>query len=309
MLYKELNVYYNEKPERFNRALYVREDIGLRELGCVLLTALRAEFEHLFMFTIREGNTTTDYVSRILMDDPLDNYVCMNDFHLSDLGSTFSFVYDTGDFWDFSCEVSSELKEIDGEKYAYLLDGTGQGIWEDNRYSLTMYLSGLVPPERDYEDDEEGIYLPWNLPAEKFGDFDLPLDMQKETDRFDTTLNTNIQEYLEQDDGYQGYVDMNFDYGEQEVYDPEEAREMMENDDQFLLATLASIIMNQTEHDEVIREVFEELCEEDEPDTAMLKILKVYYNAMRPAVFDETPFDRDEYRRQVRNLIRKNRRS
>ncbi|MBQ1468366.1 MAG: hypothetical protein IIZ27_07810, partial [Solobacterium sp.] len=160
MLYKELNVYYNEKPERFNRALYVREDIGLRELGCVLLTALRAEFEHLFMFTIREGNTTTDYVSRILMDDPLDNYVCMNDFHLSDLGSTFSFVYDTGDFWDFSCEVSSELKEIDGEKYAYLLDGTGQGIWEDNRYSLTMYLSGLVPPERDYEDDEEGIYLP-----------------------------------------------------------------------------------------------------------------------------------------------------
>ena len=275
----------------------------------MLLTALRAEFEHLFMFTVRKDNTTTDYVSRILMDDPLNDYVCMNDYHLSDLGSTFGFVYDTGDFWDFSCELSPESKEIDGEKYAYLLDGTGQGIWEDNRYSLTMYLNGLVPAERDYEDDEEGIYLPWNLPAEKFGDFDLPLDMQKETDLFDTTLNTNIQEYLEQDDGYQGYVDMNFDYGEQEVYDPEEAREMVENDDQFLLATLASIIMNQIEHDEIIREVFEELSEEDEPDTAMLKILKVYYNAMRPAVFDETPFNREEYRRQVRNLISKNRRS
>ena len=58
-------------------------------------------------------------------------------------------------------------------------EGAGQGIWEDNIRSLYALFSGEISPLEDHEDEDKEIYFPWNCEIEKFGDFDMPLDLEE----------------------------------------------------------------------------------------------------------------------------------
>ncbi len=189
MKYFRIRASLREAGDRFYRIVAVREDADLEELGIVLCTALGSEFEHIFMF--RSGRTA--FVDGSWADGP--GYEEMSESHIEDLGNSFTFIYDTGEDWIFDCEVDDELFEKSGKKLAYLIDGRGQGIWEDNKDSLIRYLEGEIDPDMDHEDEEKGIFFPWNHEIERFSDFDEDFDLDLEQEDFDQFVVDQVKRY------------------------------------------------------------------------------------------------------------------
>lgn len=76
------------------------------------------------------------------------------------------------------CKKYKRKVELDSKEDIIVLTGAGQGIWEDNIRSLYALFSGEISPLENHEDENKGIYFPWNFEIEKFGDFDMPLDLE-----------------------------------------------------------------------------------------------------------------------------------
>lgn len=232
MKYTGIKISLKEFPKRFNREIYIRDDLNLTYVGCVFVTALNADYEHMFLFK----DKTNMYVSDSFMEMPLDNYVRYADYKLSDLPETFEFEYDTGDGWVFTCKKINTI-DNDNEEVAYLSDGVGQGIWEDNKYSLIKYLKGDIDPNDTNEYPELGIHLPWNQIAERYGDFErYDLDFEKES--FEETIIFDINESVDQAHEYNHELDVKYlDYDENgkliylEDYDLKNDYDLDEDDD------------------------------------------------------------------------------
>ena len=188
MKYKKIRASFTDSPKRLYRVMYVRHDLSLPELGCVIAAAFHATFEHAFMF--RKGRIGYMHPSWITFPEyDMD----MTEYSLEDMGDTFRFIYDTGDNWEFDIKVYKAEREYPRDEYAYLIEGAGQGIWEDNSYTVRCLLDGMVDPGLDHELEEEGIYFPWNFEIERLGDFDAPLDMEDEQDMFEDELVSGLQ--------------------------------------------------------------------------------------------------------------------
>jgi hypothetical protein len=190
MEYRRIRISYKEAKDRFYRVLDIRNDLNLVYSGVIFATALNCEFEHDFMFRCnRQG-----YVPDSLMSGDYDRWAAMKDCCLKDLDLSFEYEYDTGDGWEFDCETESVF-EKDDVTFAYLIEGKGQGIWEDNRYSLDMYLEGKVSPKDSYSENDEMIQLPWNFEDSCFGDFD-EYDAEEEKQFFEASYLMDINDYL-----------------------------------------------------------------------------------------------------------------
>lgn len=192
--YRMIKAEYKYDKKALWRKFLVREDIDLVDLGCVLCTLLKTEFEHCFLFAKGEIR----YVPAVF----LENYSSMRDrlmdsFTLRDLGDSFSFEYDTGESWDFSCKVYKKEEYLPDSRIAILLDGKGAGIWEDNSHTFREYRAGMIDPIATEEDLEEPFSMPWNLELERIGDFDEPLDIAAEQGWFDELIDDNIAAYRE----------------------------------------------------------------------------------------------------------------
>ena len=94
-----LDFKYAEKG-RFYRVFLVPKGIGLFELGCHLVNALKGTHEHPFLY--RCGKV--EFVPAGFMEDPIDDWLWMGQYTIDDLKDTFEFEYDTGDGWDFRCK-------------------------------------------------------------------------------------------------------------------------------------------------------------------------------------------------------------
>ncbi len=186
MRYRELKVEFEENKERLYRVIQVREDLDLYSLGVAILFSLGATFEHAFYFEDIERHYDPE-----VFDDLFANNVYMTDYHLLDLklskDNSFNLIYDSGDYWCFKITMKKEPVIIKSRKYAILLDAKGQGIWEDNIYSLYQYFSGKVA-KSSQGDETKGIALPWNFENKKFGDFDKKINVKK----INETLNVEI---------------------------------------------------------------------------------------------------------------------
>ena len=194
MIYKKVELEFDEAKERFSRTLLIKENTNLVILGAIFCTALRTEFEHCFVFKKSKTYYSPDIflaegISDIFEEVPMKNY------KLKDLGSSFKFIYDTGEDWTFDCKVFKKDVEIKGNKLAYLIDGKGQGVWEDDKGSLIAYIDGRINPESNKEDESKGYYFPWNFNNTKYGDFDY-YDIEKEKEFFDSHLIESINKYL-----------------------------------------------------------------------------------------------------------------
>lgn len=196
MNYKTIKMEYHHKKDRFSRLIMVREDINLIELGCAMCTAVRTAFEHNFQFIKGKKFYSPDCFMEYAPDDGLDERP-MKNYSLKDLGDSFQFLYDTGDDWRFDCKVYKKDTKVTGEAIAYLLDGKGQGVWEDNVWTLSEYFDGRVDPDSNKEDSDKGIYKPWNFEIDKYSDFDTKFDLVKEKEYFNDNLNENISMYLD----------------------------------------------------------------------------------------------------------------
>ena len=187
-----LDFKYAEKG-RFYRILLVPAKTKLNDLGCIFVEALHGTMEHSFCFETKD----TNYDSASFLEDAFfnDDSVYMNFYSLEDLGAKFTFCYDSGDGWDFDCRVYKKSVILDTDDVAVILEGAGQGIWEDDIGTLYAYLSGKIPPDFDGEDEEQCIFKPWNIEIDKYSDFDAPLDIEKENEDLKELVTLTIEEY------------------------------------------------------------------------------------------------------------------
>lgn len=195
MKYKKIEIVFDEAKDRFTRTLLVKENTNLVILGCIFCTALKTQFEHNFTFIKNKVEYLPDaFIAEGVYDK--EKEVAMKKYNLKHLGNKFQFLYDTGDYWLFNCKVTDSNKEPNGNKLAYLIDGKGQGVWEDNKYSLMSYIEGEIGPEFKQEDEDLGYCLPWNFDNNQYSDFDY-FDIEEEKEIFDETLIKNINLYLD----------------------------------------------------------------------------------------------------------------
>ena len=173
---------------RFYRTFLVREDIGLGELGELIVNIFGGSMEHFFMYHTGEKA----YIPSSWMDQ-WDNFArrpheSFKDKTIIDLPERFMFIYDTGDGWDFDCKIYKQMvtKSFEDDEEVptgYVLDGKGMGIWEDNIRTLFAYFEGEIDKDYNQEDEDRGIFKPWNFDINKYSEFDDPIDIEELNDR------------------------------------------------------------------------------------------------------------------------------
>lgn len=191
MRYTKVKACFRYAPDRLYRVLLVPEQVDLLRLAQIIGESVHVEWEHLFEF--RKGNT--HYV--LDADDDLGSLFGdmiskpMQDFDISALGKKAVFEYDFGDGWLFDIQIYKRTVERDDEKAAWILEGAGQGIWEDYIGSLYAYFDGRI--DDDFEEPEDSEYgLPWNFKNKHFRDFDKILDLTAEQEYLDERLKREI---------------------------------------------------------------------------------------------------------------------
>lgn len=301
MNYKTIKMEFEDDKNRFNRTIMVREDINLIELGCAMCTAIRAEFEHNFLFLKDKKEFVPDCFMEVEWSNGIIKQVPMKKYSLKDLGDKFKFWYDTGDDWLFNCKVYKEDKELVGREIAYLVDGKGQGVWEDNSYTLRRYLEGDIDSNTCEENEDEGIYFPWNFEIEKLSDFDTAFNIAEEKELFDGTLNSNIDLYLEGCHSY-GY-ELEVESRTQEVLD-----NMYENqnEDGVVNMRLNTIIMKVVDEQintvDYVNKKYKELIKKYDDLTARNLIGQVLVEEIYNTMKENKPSDEKKYRKKIEKI-------
>jgi len=200
MIYKKVKLEFDEAKERLSRTLLIKENTNLVILGAIFCSALRTEFEHCFYFEKGKTHYSPDvFLAEGSMG--MIKEVPMKKYKLKDMGMSFKFIYDTGENWEFNCKVSNKDVEVNGKQPAYLIDGKGQGVWEDNKGTLMAYIVGEIDPESNINDEEKGFHLPWNFNNSKYGDFDY-YNKKEASELFDSQLIEDINDYLNNSHDY-----------------------------------------------------------------------------------------------------------
>ena len=169
---------------RFYRTFLVREDIGLGELGEFIVDIFGGTMEHFFLYRTKEKSyIPSSWIEQwnefgSIRQEPF------KDKTIKDLPEQFMFVYDTGDGWDFDCKIYKQIvvKTVDDDEEiptGFVLEAKGMGIWEDNIGSLYAYLEGEIDKDYNEEDEDRGIYKPWNFEIDKYSEFDDPIDIEE----------------------------------------------------------------------------------------------------------------------------------
>lgn len=171
-----LDFKYAEKG-RFYRTVLVRKDLDLDLLGQLFVEVLGGTMEHCFLYETKEKQfIPQEWMDEFYMSERAEPY----EIHtLDDLPDSFEFQYDTGDGWDFKCKKYAKTVIKKTNRYIFLLEGAGMGIWEDHIGSLYAYFFGEIDADFDGEDEERGIYKPWNFEIDKYSEFDNPLDIEE----------------------------------------------------------------------------------------------------------------------------------
>ena len=179
MKYTRISIKFDEFEDRFNRTMLVKENVDLFKFETFLAFILNSTFEHCYLIYTKNE----EYVMAPFMMDAFKRVKkYAGNYQISDLPENFEFVYDLGEYYSFICKKEGTI-EIDSRKTFILESAKGQGIWEDNIYSLCAYLSGKIKPSKRSDDEDEGYYLPWNFNNKTFGDFDKEIDIEKENER------------------------------------------------------------------------------------------------------------------------------
>lgn len=200
MSYTKIKLEYNYGPKnRFYRIVLIKDNPDLFKLGVALGTVLGATFSHCFLFRVKNN---ISYVMALFMETQYEQYRYLGNYNLSDLPDKFIFEYDTGDGWEFDCRKYKEKVEVESTKDIILIEGKGQGIWEDNIYTLNALFAGEIDPDSTYEDEENGICKPWNFDIDKYGDFDKPLNIEAENKLLDDNFQRNYKELNEMEKAY-----------------------------------------------------------------------------------------------------------
>lgn len=283
MEYTKIKISLKEHPKRLYRVLAIKGNPDLYQLGAIIGLSVEAWFEHLYLF--RKKNVR--YVVGSWMDGFFDERD-MAEHHMLDLGDNFYYEYDTGEGYVFNCKIYKNKinyvdEEVDSEEEypaAYVLEGVGQGIFENDHYTLDKYLYGDIDPESSKEsyEDKDFQLLPQNLTLEKYGDFDNPLDIENmfyEQYRVDEIANHFKEMYGERSDEYLDEDD--------------------EIDDDF--ETFVDSVAGDIFKDENINTIFKELLKYYDLNVAFAMVLKT-----TAQTFSDESYEGDYYQKRIDDL-------
>lgn len=197
MKYVKIKVSFRYAPERLYRVLLVPENVNLLRLAQIIGESLHVEWDHLFQFRCKDTCYILDVYDDFEMGMTFSDDRSMMDHTIVALGQKAYFEYDFGDGWDFEVKIYKRLVNREEEREAILLEGKGQGIWEDSISALFSYFRGDFDEyDNSSEEDEEMLnLLPWNFENEHFRDFDAPLNIEKEQLRLDAALEEELSMY------------------------------------------------------------------------------------------------------------------
>ncbi len=295
MNYKQIKLTFKySKPKRFYRTLLAKQNVNLINLGCAIVTAFGGEFEHLFLFETK----TRVYNPKCFMEDMVfENDVLMDNYTLSDLGDNFIFTYDTGDGWNFSATVTDSDVEEKEEDFI-LIDGAGQGIWEDNIHTLKAYLDGKIDPNTYEPDENNGYYPPWNFENEKYGDFD-NFNLEEEKQRFMENYPKDIISYKEGEN--MAYNDEALNYEEFELDDEEELPNGLFNSDFYNI--LMALTKDFIKEIPFVNDVYNKLLVNHKPKEAKELIVKEFLFLNFQNAKNEKPFDFKKFEKVLKKII------
>lgn len=288
MQYTKIRLDFKYGPKnRFYRVVLIKGNPDLFKLSVELGTAVGAAFEHCFLITCKRRKV--HYVMAPFMEEPLDGYKYLRNYHLKDLPDSFDFEYDTGDGWDFSCKRYKKYVDIKSNKNLILLEGAGQGIWEDNIGSLYSYFNNEIDPDFDGEDEEKGIYKPWNVSIDKYSEFDNPLDIDEINDTLNDDFRFNYDEVLSSE---KEYIEQNCvcldDYTE--PYNPRLNKAILEAVDEQI---------NSLDYVKKIFEKIKKVLGEGKAKEAIAAVLISYIFDLETKHVD---FDENEYKKRLNNI-------
>lgn len=210
MLYTKIRMDFKYADKgRFYRVLLIKGNPDLLTLGVALGDAVSAEFEHCFLITT--GRKGPSYVMAPFMEDPLPGYCALARHTLDELPEHFDYEYDTGDGWDFACKRYKKKVELDSKQDVILLEGAGQGVWEDNIGTLYDYFAGRISKDSGEEDPDNGIAKPWNFSIDTYGEFDSPLDIDSLNDDLASKFPADCRLIKKQENDYIKKNEINMD--------------------------------------------------------------------------------------------------
>lgn len=157
------HISYDGLEDRIWRTVAVSSNYRLDQLGYLVLALFDTLAYHLFEFHIGSQHFT-------IPDEDFSTGADMANFRLSQLelkpGSRFRMDYDLGNtqtFWLELVEIQ-DMKQGQGKRYPYVLDGAGQGIIDDLPCEELKALIGQI--DRNGRTDEPFYYgerrLPWD---------------------------------------------------------------------------------------------------------------------------------------------------
>ena len=173
MQYKIIKVNFPKCEEgRFYRTYAVRPDMNLKDFGCAILTSLYSTVSKSYYFSKGSVRYLPQHMIRKSHDSE-DKLI--TDYTVDELGEDFGFSYGI-DEYSFDCSVL-DLEEKDSLTDIILLDGKGQGIWEDCHLTFMAFLNGRVDSSKLEENCSENIFVPKNVKLSKYSDFDTSFDL------------------------------------------------------------------------------------------------------------------------------------
>lgn len=159
----------------------------------------------------------------------------------------------------------------DSDKYpfAFVVEGKGQGIFENDHYTFWRFLNGEIDPNSSQEDENIGQFLPMNMDFETYGDFDSPLDLEKFI-----FMEEDIYKISKQFP--ETYDDINYENEEPDEKDFEYT---------LLLNQIAGLIFNE----EFTNQIFRNLIKKYDINEAYDMIVKCFMDSMSELDEDEDP--------------------
>ncbi len=298
MLYTKIRMdfKYAEKG-RFYRVVLIKGNPDLLKLGIALGSSAGCEFEHYFIFAIEKKKIC--YVPAAMMDDDFGGTRALIKHNMDELPDEFEFVYDLGDDWAFECKRYKKKVEFDSDKDIVVIEGAGQGIWEDNIGTLYDYLDGKIDKDCDKEDGKKGIYKPWNVDIDKFSDFDLPLDLDKTNEFVNTLYPADCAVILQNENDFikQNKIDLK----DRPVKNP--AKDMAMKAQDHFLEGVDKDIDAQLKGVPFVKKAYNDLKKIFEPGIARSVIQMVYLKVFMISFSTVTKFESSRYEKELKDTV------
>lgn len=178
MEYLKIKIADSDFKDKFCRIVLVDPKMNLYQFSIYIQILLKGAFCHMAMFKGKEAK----FVDESWVADfgfsgvPAYDYTKVSIEKALEICSSLTFIYDTGDDYEFDLEPLGAFS-FPLRKNLILLEAYGDGIWEDNHSGLYRYLKG----------EKEEIYA-WNLkiPTGSEYDFYKPIDPEAVNEKLET---------------------------------------------------------------------------------------------------------------------------